>query len=102
MQLDGLKKSAGLNKAVEAEVIYHLDPATRAQLAPYGVDLEDLIGVGSYELVDAAAPKVEVLDRRQTYPQCARSWKRRKDVGSDPSYPDLSARDAAAVRTVRG
>ena len=30
--------------------------------------------------------------------KCARSWRITEDVGSDPAYPDLSARDAAAVR----
>jgi isoleucyl-tRNA synthetase len=32
------------------------------------------------------------------HPKCARSWRRVADVGSDPAYPDLSARDADAVR----
>jgi isoleucyl-tRNA synthetase len=41
---------------------------------------------------------VKVLDRRETYAACARSWKRRPDVGSDKEYPDLTTRDAAAVR----
>ena len=31
-------------------------------------------------------------------PKCARSWRRVPDVGSDPAYPELSARDADAVR----
>jgi isoleucyl-tRNA synthetase len=30
--------------------------------------------------------------------RCARSWKYTTDVGSDPEYPDLSARDARAMR----
>ncbi|MHB1110464.1 MAG: isoleucine--tRNA ligase, partial [Devosia sp.] len=30
--------------------------------------------------------------------RCARSWKVTTDVGSDPDYPDLSARDARAMR----
>jgi isoleucyl-tRNA synthetase len=30
--------------------------------------------------------------------KCARSWRITKDVGSDPAFPTLSARDAAAVR----
>ncbi|NND50163.1 MAG: hypothetical protein HKN60_07910, partial [Rhizobiales bacterium] len=30
--------------------------------------------------------------------KCARSWKILGDIGADPDYPDLSARDAAAVR----
>jgi len=32
------------------------------------------------------------------HPKCARSWRRVSDVGSDPAYLDLSARDADAVR----
>ena len=43
-----------------------------------------------------------VLDARERYGRCERSWKRRPDVGSDPDYPDLSARDAAAVKALRG
>jgi isoleucyl-tRNA synthetase len=30
--------------------------------------------------------------------KCARSWRITQDVGSDPEYPDVSARDAAALR----
>jgi isoleucyl-tRNA synthetase len=30
--------------------------------------------------------------------RCARSWKITTDVGSDPEYPDLSVRDAKAMR----
>ena len=36
-------------------------------------------------------------DRRRAR-KCARSWRFTDDVGSDPDYPELSARDAAAVR----
>ncbi len=38
--------------------------------------------------------RVEAL----TTPKCARSWRRVPDVGSDAAYPELSARDADAVR----
>jgi isoleucyl-tRNA synthetase len=30
--------------------------------------------------------------------KCARSWKISPDVGSDPAYPDITPRDAAAMR----
>lgn len=33
--------------------------------------------------------------------KCARSWRYTKDVGSDPAYPDVSARDAAALRELQ-
>ncbi|AGF74077.1 isoleucyl-tRNA synthetase [Bartonella australis AUST/NH1] len=33
--------------------------------------------------------------------KCARSWRYTQDVGSDPVYPDVSARDAAALRELQ-
>ncbi|ALE03461.1 isoleucine--tRNA ligase [Bartonella ancashensis] len=33
--------------------------------------------------------------------KCARSWRYTQDVGSDPDYPDVSIRDAAALRELR-
>ncbi|MBX3572498.1 MAG: isoleucine--tRNA ligase [Mesorhizobium sp.] len=33
--------------------------------------------------------------------KCARSWRYTEDVGSDPEFPDVSARDAAALRELR-
>jgi isoleucyl-tRNA synthetase len=98
-QLDGLKKSVGLNKSVEAEVVYHVpDEAGSKTLLAYGADLEDLVGAGSYRVVISGATNIEMVDRRETYKACARCWKRRPDVGQDPEFPDLCARDAEAVR----
>ena len=42
-----------------------------------------------------------VVDVREKFAACARSWKRRPDVGSDAEYPDLTLRDAQAVRSLR-
>jgi isoleucyl-tRNA synthetase len=103
-QLDALKKEVGLNKAIDAEVIYWIeDDLLRRKLQAYGADLEDLIGAGFHSFAEKAddqgpAVTVKALDRRSTYQACARSWKRRPDVGSDADFPDLSARDAAAVK----
>jgi len=44
---------------------------------------------------------VDIRDVRETYDRCARSWKRRPDVGSDPDHPDVSARDAAALKQIQ-
>ena len=103
LQLDGLKKESGLNKALDAEVVYSVDDdAMRQKLQAYGADLEDLVGAGFHSFAEKGesgpAVTVKVVDRRQTYQACARSWKRRPDVGKDPEYPDLSLRDAAAVK----
>jgi isoleucyl-tRNA synthetase len=43
-------------------------------------------------------PGVAVIPLRAGGRKCARSWKVLPEVGSDPDYPDLSLRDAAAMR----
>jgi isoleucyl-tRNA synthetase len=106
LQLDALKKEAGLNKALDAEVVYLVDDDDlRRRLQAYGPDLEDLVGAGHHTFAEkgpeGAAVQVKLIDRRETYKACARSWKRRPDVGEDPAYPDLSLRDAAAVRAAK-
>jgi isoleucyl-tRNA synthetase len=42
----------------------------------------------------AAAVAIEPARGRK----CARSWKYSQEVGSDPDYPDVTPRDAAALR----
>ncbi|MCS4242074.1 isoleucyl-tRNA synthetase [Rhizobium sp. BIGb0125] len=42
--------------------------------------------------------KVSVEQKLAEGRKCARSWRITADVGSDPEYPDVSARDAAALR----
>jgi isoleucyl-tRNA synthetase len=43
-------------------------------------------------------PGVAVLPKAAKGKKCARSWRITQDVGLDPEYPELSARDAAALR----
>jgi isoleucyl-tRNA synthetase len=45
--------------------------------------------------------KVAVEPKLAEGTKCARSWKITKDVGSDPDYPDVSARDAQALRELK-
>jgi isoleucyl-tRNA synthetase len=46
----------------------------------------------------AEVPGVAVLPRRAEGTKCARSWKISPAVGSDPQYPDVTPRDAQALR----
>ena len=55
---------------------------------------------GAFKLADVAS--VGIIPKRATGKKCARSWRFTEDVGSDPKYPDLSARDAAAMREIDG
>ncbi len=50
----------------------------------------------AFTLPDVAG--VAVVPGRAEGKKCARSWRIVDDVGADPEFPELSARDAAAVR----
>jgi isoleucyl-tRNA synthetase len=45
-----------------------------------------------------SVPGVAVVVERAIGTKCARSWKILPDVGDDPEYPDVSLRDAQALR----
>ncbi|QKV19213.1 isoleucine--tRNA ligase [Oricola thermophila] len=49
----------------------------------------------------AEVPGVAVVPALAKGTKCARSWRVTEDVGSDPEFPDVSARDAAALRELR-
>jgi isoleucyl-tRNA synthetase len=101
-QLDKLKKEAGVNKALDAEVVYQVDDdVTRRKLQDYGVDLADIAGAGHFTFAEkgAAGPAavVKVVDRRNDSPACARCWKRRPDVGASQQFRDLCLRCVQAT-----
>ncbi|MEE2952709.1 MAG: isoleucine--tRNA ligase [Pseudomonadota bacterium] len=55
--------------------------------------------VDAFRLPDVAGVAV-VFDKAHGA-KCARSWKITGDVGSDPDYPEVSKRDAAALRELK-
>jgi isoleucyl-tRNA synthetase len=73
-----------------------------------GVDLAEVAITSAARLIAKAPPKgaftlpdvagVGVVPKLAQGRKCARSWRILPDVGSDPDFPDLSLRDAAAVR----
>jgi len=109
LKLEALR-NAGVKNPLDAEAVFEVpqDNKPLAELIKtYLKEMEDLIGVGyaRLELVPALKDKaldVQVIDTRQKYPRCARCWKRRPDVGSNPKYPDLSSRDAFVMEELKG
>ena len=104
-QLDELKRTIGLGNALDAEAVIILpkvEDEVSKLIGQYGPEIEDALGVGYYRVEHGEIWDIRIVDTREKYPSCARSWKRRPDVGSDKDYPDLSQRDAAVVRALRG
>jgi isoleucyl-tRNA synthetase len=89
-----------------APVIYVSDLDLFAALV--GVDLAELCITSAATLVEAdgspeafrldEVPGVAVEVRLAQGKKCARSWKILPSVGNDPQYPDVSPRDAQALR----
>ena len=110
VKLEALR-NAGVKNPLDAEVVFKVaeeNDAAGKLIETYLKELEDLLGVGyarmekTRRLPEGVTVDVEVFDVRQKYPRCARSWKRRPDVGADADYPDLSARDAAVMKKLAG
>ena len=101
-QLDALKKASGLGNPLDSEAVITVPPdhPLAGRMTSYGQELEDVLGAGFHRIIPGDTLAVEIIDTREKYPSCARSWKRRPDVGSVAEYPDLSARDAAVVKAL--
>ncbi|MCB1503732.1 MAG: isoleucine--tRNA ligase [Hyphomicrobiaceae bacterium] len=93
-----------------APVVYITDSALAA--AVKDIDLAEIAITSAIKVVAEAPPTgaftlpdvpgVGVVPVRAEGRKCARSWRITSDVGSDPDYPELSARDAAAMREIDG
>jgi isoleucyl-tRNA synthetase len=58
--------------------------------------VEDEGPAGAFRLPDVAG--VAVVPNLAEGTKCARSWKILESVGADPEYPEVSSRDAQALR----
>jgi isoleucyl-tRNA synthetase len=86
------------------------DPDLKSAIA--GVDLAEIAITSAIEITEGSAPAsaftlpeiagVAVVVKRAEGRKCARSWRFTTDVGADPRYPDLSARDARAIAEIEG
>jgi isoleucyl-tRNA synthetase len=74
----------------------------------FDVDLAEVCITSNYEVQEGEAPAaafrlpdvpdVAVVVEKAVGIKCARSWKILPTVGEDPEYPDVSPRDAQALR----
>jgi isoleucyl-tRNA synthetase len=96
-----------IGSSLEASpIVYVSDRAILAAL--FDVDLAEVCITSNYEVREGEAPAgafrldavpgVAVVVEKAQGTKCARSWKILPTVGSDPEYPDVSPRDAQALR----
>ena len=100
-----------IGSSLEASPVVHVtDPKLIEPLN--GIDMAEVCITSDFTLNTGPAPQgaykidevahVAVVNRKAQGRKCARSWRVLPEVGSDPDYPDLSLRDAAAMREIEG
>ena len=105
LELERAAKRIG--SSLEASpVIYVSDRQTLATL--FDIDLAEVCITSNYEVREGEAPAaafrldgvpgVAVIVEKAAGKKCARSWKILPTVGEDAEYPDVSPRDAIALR----
>jgi len=105
LELERANKVIG--SSLEAAPVLYVSDA-KLQAAIKGLDMAELCITSGLTVVKGAAPDgafaladlpgAGVVFERAAGTKCARSWRITTDVGADAAFPELSARDAAAVR----
>lgn len=105
--LEEERRAKRIGSSLEAApTVFIADGELRALVA--SLDFSEIAITSGIEISGEAAPEgaftlpdtpgIAVLPKLAAGTKCARSWRITDDVGSDPAYPDVSARDAAALR----
>ncbi|MFN4273260.1 MAG: isoleucine--tRNA ligase [Aliihoeflea sp.] len=108
LEIERAQKTIG--SSLEASPIVHItDADLRAAIADR--DMAEICITSGLTVLDTPAPDgaftldevkgVGVVFARASGTKCARSWRYTDDVGTDPEFPDVSARDAEALRELK-
>jgi isoleucyl-tRNA synthetase len=101
------RREKRIGSSLEAAPVVHIaDAELKAVLD--GLDFAEICITSDITIADGEGPSdafrlpevsgVAVEQKLAEGTKCARSWRITKDVGSDSEYPDVSARDALALR----
>ncbi len=101
------RREKRIGSSLEAAPVIHVTDKALFEVAK-GEDWAEIAITSAATLTSTKAPDsafrldevagVAVVPELATGKKCARSWKISPDVGTDKDFPDLSPRDAAAVR----
>ena len=108
LEIERAQKTIGASLEADPQV-FVADEAVRAALD--GVDFAEVCITSSIEIVAGEppegaftlpeAPGIGVVSRRAQGRKCARSWRISPLVGTDAEFPDVTPRDAQALRELR-
>ena len=100
-----------IGSSLEAAPIIYVELAGQELEIIRGLDLAELCNTSDAQLVVGSGPehafrlsdvkKIAVDPVLATGSKCARSWRITNDVGLDPNWPGVSARDAAVLNELK-
>ncbi|MEM9734395.1 MAG: isoleucine--tRNA ligase [Pseudomonadota bacterium] len=100
-----------IGASLEAAPVVHISNA-ELLAAVNGLDMAEICITSAISIEEGQGPEdafrlpevagVAVVNQRAKGKKCARSWRILPEVGTDPDYPDISLRDAAAMRELEG
>lgn len=104
------RREKRIGASLEAAPIVHVTD-TDLRAAIDGIDMAEICITSQIKLADTPPPDdaftlddvagVGVVPQRAEGRKCARSWRVTADVGTDPEFPDVSARDASVLHELR-
>jgi isoleucyl-tRNA synthetase len=105
LEIERAQKRIGAS--LEAAPVVHIGDESLFK-AVQGLDLAEICITSAIQVVQGEGPAeafrledvkgVSVVPALAQGRKCARSWKVTPDIGADPEYPDVTPRDAAALR----
>lgn len=108
--LEAERRDKRIGSSLEAAPIVHIEDAALAEMVG-SVDFAEIAITSGLSVTRDPAPAdafrladtpgIAVVNRMAEGRKCARSWKISPEVGSDPEFPDVTPRDAQALRELR-
>jgi len=97
-----------IGSSLEAKAVLYLSDADLLKVLD-GVDMAEVAITSAFQILPlenapenafrlAQEPPAAIVIEPAPGRKCARSWRYSEDVGSDPDYPDVTPRDAVALR----
>jgi isoleucyl-tRNA synthetase len=96
LEIQRANKSIG--SSLEAAPKVHVEQGSAEALALRDCDFAEICITSSIDIIEGATKGITVDFAKAEGAKCARSWKISKDIGSDKDFPDITPRDADAVR----
>ena len=101
------RREKRIGSSLEARPVVHIADEELLH-AVHGIDMAEICITSDAKVTHGEGPAdafaldevrgVSVVPAKAEGTKCARSWKVSPDVGSDPEYPDVTPRDAEALR----